>query len=294
MDDQLVVVQLTAFVTTEGSEDREEGQSFFVHVGYINKKTWHFAGLVMRSARDVFCEDESVLQLAVHDFHRGNHWIGRDVEIFQEFVDFEQKWVATILSISQNEKHWSLADFTSSRVPVVPCTSIDRFIVWQGSQKEAAMRRQADEPKQVPQKRELNPLVHAERLTQTKRRRTSTQMEALQEPAASAGSINAADGDLLGLGSPGGEASENLPDFGDEVSRYLFFAEGSESACSESDGDPDDEQDELLEELGLLLPPSSAVERPVEEGCLNESTTPPLPAGEPTQASSSSSPFILA
>ena len=255
MDDQLLVLQFTCFDIVEGENDREEKYSRFFHMGYINKKTWHFACMSMAAATDteVPSLDTSVLQLAVPMIHFGDHYTATDIEIFQKTICFNKKWVVTVLKISQNPDHWALGDRTSSLIPVEPLTSIEKFIVWQGSDKESAMRCANAKGKKSrdSKKRELDPLAEAARLTQPKRRRTQK-------------------GAIADRGVP---QEPNDPAGGSDVEEpnEPFAPSDAENVDGDEPGDlvsevESDEPQEYPEfdELGLVLSAADAVECPTE------------------------------
>lgn len=266
MDDQLLVLQFTGFDIVEGENDREENTSKFIHLGYINKKTWHFAGMSMAACHNVHSLDSSVLQLAVPLIHLGDHLTATDIEIIQKVIPFDMKWVVTILKISQNPDHWALGDRTSSLIPVEPLTSIEKFIVWQGSEKESAMRRAnatatADTGKKSrdSKKRELDPLAEALRLTQPKRRKTQkgaiADRDVPQEPNDPASNSGSDVEQLTELFAPSDAQNDDGDELGDVV--------------SEVESDQPEEYPEL-DELDLVLSAADAVECPTETAVEHE------------------------
>ncbi len=253
MDDQLLVLQFTSCHCRR--ERGSRGEAFiFSHLGYINKKIWHFSGLML--APDSGCSD--ILQLSVPMVHFGEHSVATDLEIIQGLIEFDMKWVVRVLEISLDEDHWANGTLTSSTFPVQPLESMERFIVWQGSQKESAMRTENAKAKKKPtvsKKRELDPLSQALNLMQPKKRRTEkSNKDQDSEPILDLDIAEA-------LGEPI-DAGEDVID-----NKGVNDDEVISEVASDGEGMPErQEQDNELmpDEVGPSLALGDAVECPVE------------------------------
>ncbi len=131
--------------------------SVFLHVGKINFKTMHFAGVRLEqveapctsSDRDLlvlrpYSSDESAVPICFTDVH-----------LFT-LLNLHRPWSLQVHTISLQEKDWAVAT-ADSWIAVSPADNRDKFVIWQGHTQEANRRRvvQKTQNKRGPRKRPL-------------------------------------------------------------------------------------------------------------------------------------------
>ena len=130
----------------------------FVHVGYINFSTWHFACQLLHRASDLdFCSPflrPGVLQLRVQTPALCNQTLDvfSDLQFIQTFLDLGKQWGVQLYEISENDTDWLNHEHWPEAVPVCAVPEVGAFTVWRGGDEggPAARRRASTPPKPRP------------------------------------------------------------------------------------------------------------------------------------------------
>lgn len=115
--------------------------SVFLHVGKINFKTMHFAGVRLEQvAAPSTSSDRDILLLRPYSSNESAVPICfTDIHLFT-LLNLHIPWSLQVHTISLHEKDWAVAT-ADSCIPVSPADNSDKFVIWQGHTQEATRRR---------------------------------------------------------------------------------------------------------------------------------------------------------
>ena len=136
-----------AFADPDSGED-----PIFFHIGYLNLKTFHFAGQVLHEASELRNQwpfaRETTLQLRVKPARMCGVALEvySDLEFIQSSLELQRKWDVRLFQISALDRDWLDHEHYSDLVPVTALADLPEFHLWLG----------ADEPGPQPARRTGN------------------------------------------------------------------------------------------------------------------------------------------
>ena len=121
----------------------------FLHIGYINLSTWHFAGQVLHRAPDLdgcspFARRGVQLRVQAPDLCRPMLDVLSDLEFIQSFMDLEQPWTAQLYEISNCDGDWLSHQQFPDVLPALALSDAGTFTLWRGGDEEQPQRPRAN------------------------------------------------------------------------------------------------------------------------------------------------------
>ena len=222
-------------------------QKVFLHVGYVNRTTWHFAAVCLHTEVEDLLSPEllealpphpDVVHVCVKTPAQGADSLGvrTDMQALSEKLDYAFPWAVSVFAISDKEDHWQHADTSSVVVPLTVFQKVESREVWRGMAREeedrlAALRGQKrKQPAKGGPGRPRRPRAGP---STTNADPAPDDAAASAPEAAPEGVPDAAEGHGLGVYSEHEESEEDDQDDGTDYDNEVAQPSGSSSSDSE-------------------------------------------------------------
>ena len=121
-----------------GFSAAQQPGDIFLHVGYINFSTWHFAGQVLQEAPELADVSPFVRAGVLHLRAETAQQTGPALDVFsdlqfiQAFLDLQSSWSLRLYEISHHDMDWLDHEHYPDTVPVRAVPDVGEFGVWRG------------------------------------------------------------------------------------------------------------------------------------------------------------------
>ena len=282
-----------SFAAKQGHQGKVPDE-LFLHVGHINKQTWHFGVLLLERLDGVEPMEPDMcprgLVHVVHEFgrFRKQNAVFSNMQLIAHFLDATFSWQVSYRYLALQDETWSL-EYNGS-LPTLPIPNVDSHVFWAGAEAEAKAKTEASKRKRKPRPQQQRGRQKKVAAQASRRRQLRELEEDDEEPhVALEDDLDDADEavaslDALDLYAEEGESEDDAEAVSSNEDQHLVSEHASSGTPTEDDLDLGDASEDEAADSGEGPAAEAAAVRDQLEAIRVEPAAeapPPLPAAAP-------------